>query len=130
MVGQKARGAALTVMMLTLEMMAMRTATSSTLGFPGQNHEAFPIYLIKRCPANAERDTDGNSLQEHESPFFVGAQGPDWDRKVSGCMFQSVTRCLTTVTRVLIVTDLHKDPRGWYSYQFHFTMRKVGHQEA
>lgn len=74
MVGLKAREAVLTVMMLTLEMMAMRTATSSILCFPGQNHEAFPIYLINRCPANAERDTDGNSLQEHESPFFVGAQ--------------------------------------------------------
>lgn len=81
MVGLKARGAVLTVMMLTIETMmaSMMVTTSSTLGFPGENHEAFPICLITKCLANAELDAGGTSLQEHESQFFRGAhraQGP------------------------------------------------------
>lgn len=72
---------------------SMSVTTSSTLGLPGENQEAFPIYLINRRLANAEHDTDGISLQKHESQFFTGApraQGPGRDGKVSGCMSKSV----------------------------------------
>lgn len=77
MVGLKTRGAVPTVMMGTIEtMMATMTVTSSTLGFPGESHETFPIYLINKYLANAEHNTDGISLQEPRANSLWMPTGP------------------------------------------------------